>query len=191
MTAVVKYRKYASTKLHQLEKRTDLELPKELLDQFETIVNVATEVKKILGDGWYEEVYQNALAVELRLRGFEAEREVPLDAKYKGETVGTVRPDILVRGEHGFVIEVKRGDMFRGVHQLVQYMKLCGLHVGYLIGFQEEKLTVWPIVSVECENDGSEVYVCELTIKPSKEDVRISTICVCSARRVLDVGVLA
>ena len=133
------------------------------------MIDIAKEVKSILGEGWYEDVYQNAIAVELKLRGYTAELEVPFETRYKGEVVGTVRPDILVRGENGFVIEVKRGDMFRGVHQLVQYLKVTELPVGYVIGFQEEKVTTW------CIFHGSDgvVYVCDGS---------------CVVRRVVDVG---
>ena len=140
-----------------LQSIPDITIPDELKNQFQCIIDIAKEVKKILGEGWYEEVYQNSLAVELRLRGYTAELEVPFETQYKGEVVGTVRPDILVRGENGFVIEVKRGDMFRGVHQLVQYLKVTELHVGYVIGFQEEKVTIWCVVNT---SDGG-VYVCE------------------------------
>ncbi len=163
MTSVIRFRKSGSAKMIQLEKCPDVSVSEEVIDQFFLLYSIAKEGKATLGDGLYEEVYQNALAVEIEMRGFEdVRREVPFDVMYKGLRVGLVRPDIVVRGADGFIVEVKRGDMYRGVHQLVQYLKVSKIPVGYLIGFQEEKLTVWPVlVGYSEENpDETTVYIC-------------------------------
>ena len=46
------------------------------------------EVNKVLGAGFLEKVYENALLFELRLRGLNVENQVPIKVSYKGETVG-------------------------------------------------------------------------------------------------------
>lgn len=46
------------------------------------------EVSKVLGHGFLEKVYENALAAELRNRGLSVETQVPMRVIYKGETVG-------------------------------------------------------------------------------------------------------
>ncbi|KKL47016.1 hypothetical protein LCGC14_2339790, partial [marine sediment metagenome] len=42
------------------------------------------EVNRILGHGFLERVYRNALLIELRKRGLKAESEVPIQVQYKG-----------------------------------------------------------------------------------------------------------
>jgi GxxExxY protein len=54
------------------------------------------EVNRILGAGFLEKVYENALLRELRNRGIKAEGQVPLNVKYKGEVVGEYVVDLLV-----------------------------------------------------------------------------------------------
>ena len=46
------------------------------------------EVNNILGSGFLEKVYENALLVELKKRGLNAKSQVPITVNYKGEVVG-------------------------------------------------------------------------------------------------------
>ena len=52
------------------------------------------EVNKVLGSGFLEKVYENALLVELRRRGLNAEAQVPVQVSYKDEVVGEYFADI-------------------------------------------------------------------------------------------------
>ena len=54
----------------------------------EAVIGAAFEVHRILGYGFLEAVYRNAMAVELRHRGFGAEMEKRLEVHYKSEPVG-------------------------------------------------------------------------------------------------------
>ena len=45
------------------------------------------EVNRVLGHGFLEKVYENALMLELRLRGLKAESQVPLKVYYKENMV--------------------------------------------------------------------------------------------------------
>ena len=51
---------------------------------------------KVLGYGFLEKVYQNALMVELAKRGIRAEKERPLKIHYESEVVGDYVCDIVV-----------------------------------------------------------------------------------------------
>ena len=51
----------------------------------QAIIGAAYEVHNVLGNGYLEKVYQNALAKELRLRGYQAEIEVKIPVYYKDE----------------------------------------------------------------------------------------------------------
>ena len=46
------------------------------------------EVNRVLGLGFLEKVYENALLIELRRRGLRVESQVPIQIQYKGQLVG-------------------------------------------------------------------------------------------------------
>jgi len=81
--------------------------PHERLDNWaRAVVDAALEVHKVLGPGFAESVYEEALAVELSRREIPFERQVPLTVKYnKGFCFGEGRADLLVGGE--LIIELK------------------------------------------------------------------------------------
>lgn len=110
--------------------------PDAALDSFVKIVFLAAlEVHKILGPGFLESVYEEALAIELRLRGVPFERQVPVGIAYKGERVGEGRLDILVGGR--LVVEIKAVSALAPVHtaQVISYLKSTGHQLGVLINF--------------------------------------------------------
>ena len=53
------------------------------------IIGAAIEVHKQLGCGFLESIYQEALAIELRLRQISFRREVKLPVSYKGQVLLT------------------------------------------------------------------------------------------------------
>ena len=60
------------------------------------IIKAFYEVHKILGFGFLEQVYQNALYKELCYRGMKVECQKEILVHYKGETVGRYIADMLV-----------------------------------------------------------------------------------------------
>jgi GxxExxY protein len=100
------------------------------------------EVNKILGPGFLEKVYENALVIELRNRGLVAESQVAIRVEYKNECVGEYIVDILV--ENKVVIEIKTADALSSAHQaqLLNYLKATGLNVGILVNFNKSKADI-------------------------------------------------
>jgi len=43
------------------------------------------EVNRVLGPGFLEKVYENALLIEMRARGYKAESQVPIKVYYKNK----------------------------------------------------------------------------------------------------------
>jgi GxxExxY protein len=73
------------------------------------IIGAAMEVHSRLGCGFLEAVYQEALAIELRVKGVPFEREPELLISYRGETLLTkYRPDFICYGS--VVVELKALD---------------------------------------------------------------------------------
>src|SRR5438132_13919913 len=66
-------------------------------DYSHPIIGAAVEVQRVLGVGLLESAYAGALAIELTERGLRFEREVPIEAAYKGKSVGLgYRADFVV-----------------------------------------------------------------------------------------------
>ena len=103
------------------------------------IIGAAFEVYKLLGYGFLEKVYENALIRELQLRGLHATDQYPIKVIYKDAEVGDYYADILV--ENKVIIEVKTGEAFNPAHeaQLLNYLKATGIKVGLLINFGPQK----------------------------------------------------
>ena len=100
------------------------------------------EVNKVLGSGFLEKVYENALLVELKKRGLKAEGQASISIIYKEETVGDFWADIIV--EHKVLIELKAVDKLQKVHeaQILNYLHATGISVGLLVNFSYPKAEI-------------------------------------------------
>ena len=100
------------------------------------------EVNQILGSGFLEKVYENALAQELRLRGLKVEQQHPIKVVYKENMVGEYCADILV--EDRIIIELKAIDCLKKVHeaQILNYLKGTGHRIGLLVNFTFPKAEI-------------------------------------------------
>ncbi len=105
-------------------------------DEVYAIVGAAMEVYNVLGPGFLEPVYQEALGIEFTSRGipFEPQKELHLSYKdHRLEQKG--EPDFVVYGK--IIVEIKALDCLtsREEAQLLNYLKATGLEVGVLINF--------------------------------------------------------
>jgi GxxExxY protein len=110
--------------------------PGERLDDLaRAVISAAIEVHRHLGPGYLESIYEEALAVELSLRGMPFERQKPIALRYKGHSIGEARLDLLVGNE--LLVELKAVEAFAPVHkaQVISYLKATNLHLGLLINF--------------------------------------------------------
>ena len=104
------------------------------------------EVNRILGSGYLEKVYENALLIELHERGLKAESQVPIRIKYKSKIAGDYIADILV--EEKVIIELKAVEKLTKLHeaQLLNYLKATGINLGILVNFQNKKADIKRLV---------------------------------------------
>jgi GxxExxY protein len=110
--------------------------PDEALDELaRAVLGAAIEVPRHLGPGYLESVYEEALAVELKLRGVPFERQIPIAVSYKGEAVGEGRLDFLVGNR--LLVELKAVDSLAPIHkaQVISYLRATGCHPALLINF--------------------------------------------------------
>jgi GxxExxY protein len=102
------------------------------------VVDAAVAVHRGLGPGLLETVYEVVLVRELRERGLAAEQQVPISIEYHGLKFDEgFRADIVVEGK--VLLELKSVEAVNSVHkkQLLTYLKLTGLKLGYLLNFGE------------------------------------------------------
>ena len=99
------------------------------------VIGAAIEVHRQLGPGLDEGLYENALAIELRLRGIKFSRQVIVPVVYRGEGIGEKRLDLVIEGK--LVVELKAVEQIASVHkaQVLTYLKITGLRLGLLINF--------------------------------------------------------
>jgi len=109
-------------------------------DQTQQIIGCSMEVLNELGHGLLEKPYENALAHEFDLRKIVYEQQPRYEITYKDKVVGEYVPDLIVFKT--IVVDTKVieqiGDHETG--QMINYLKITGLHVGLIINFKYPKL---------------------------------------------------
>jgi len=102
------------------------------------IVDSAVDLHRNLGPGLLETVYEVTLARALERRGLAVQRQVSVPIEYQGETFSEgFRADLIV-GEL-VIVELKSIERVTPAHkkQLLTYLRLTGLKLGYLLNFGE------------------------------------------------------
>lgn len=104
------------------------------------IIGAAMEVHSTLGPGFLENVYEEALAVELDLRNISFERQKNVDVFYKNVKIKNYVCDVMV--ENKVLIELKAlNSLTTNEHaQTLNYLKATGLKVGLLFNFGQKSL---------------------------------------------------
>jgi len=104
-------------------------------DITELIIKAFYTVYNVLGYGFLEKVYRNALVIELRKLGLEVIPEARIVVYYDGEVVGEYLADLLVNGV--VIVEIKAVRQLLEEHeaQLLNYLKATPYEVGLLLNF--------------------------------------------------------
>jgi GxxExxY protein len=104
------------------------------------IMSAVFEVHNQLGPGFTEDIYENALAMELELQGIPFERQKQIQVFYKGRFVGNYRLDIVI--DEKIILELKAvsalNEIFRA--QIDSYLYATGLQLGILINFGSKRV---------------------------------------------------
>ncbi len=103
------------------------------------IVNESIHLHQALGPGLLESVYEAILARRLTKRGLSVERQVPISIEFDGEHFEEgLRADLIVNDK--VIIELKSVERVNNAHkkQLLTYLKLTGMKLGYLLNFGED-----------------------------------------------------
>jgi GxxExxY protein len=103
------------------------------------VVDEAIHLHKALGPGLLETVYEVVLARCFAKRGLKVQRQVAVPIEFEGERFEEgFRADLIVEGK--VLLELKSVEKVNNAHkkQLLTYLKLTGMKLGYLLNFGEE-----------------------------------------------------
>jgi GxxExxY protein len=103
------------------------------------VVDCAVKLHKSLGPGLLETVYEVVLARQLMRAGLAVERQKPIPIEFESMSFDEgFRADLVVNGL--VILELKSIEKVHPVHkkQLLTYLKLTDLKLGYLLNFGDE-----------------------------------------------------
>ncbi len=104
-------------------------------------IGAAIEVHKNVGPGLLESTYENALAYDLKIMGFDVQQQVSMPFVYKEVKLDVgYRIDLLINNK--VIIEIKSVETLAPVHyaQLLTYLRLSDVKLGLLINFNAKTL---------------------------------------------------
>ena len=104
------------------------------------IIGCAMKVHSILGSGFLESVYHNAMIHELSKAGLKVESKKKIIVMYDGIQVGEFESDLFV--EESVIVENKAVLSLAVTHevQTVNYLTATGIEIGLLLNFGVSKL---------------------------------------------------
>ncbi|MPM07967.1 hypothetical protein SDC9_54278 [bioreactor metagenome] len=120
-----------------MEILTDLEFKEETYK----IIGAAMEVHSILGNGFLEAVYHEALCIEFERRNIPYMHEEPLSIKYKNVVLKRKYiPDFFCF--NGIIVEVKASSNLTSddMGQVLNYLKVTGCTLAILLNFGSKSL---------------------------------------------------
>jgi GxxExxY protein len=103
------------------------------------VIMEAIHIHQALGPGLLETVYEAIIARRLVKRGLSVERQAAIPIEFEGESFEEgFRADLIV--ERKVLLELKSVETINNAHkkQLLTYLKLTGIKLGYLLNFGEE-----------------------------------------------------
>ena len=106
------------------------------LDQItQKIIGCVHDVSNVLGAGFLEKVYENAMVLELRKLGLDVVPQAAIRVYYDGQRVGEYNADLLVA--ELVIVELKATRALTQDHeaQLLNYLKATSYEVGLLLNF--------------------------------------------------------
>lgn len=118
-----------------MEDSTFDEIPAEVEWLGRRVIGAAIAVHRVLGPGFKEAIYLEALCLELDQRGLKFEREKPILVTYKGHQIPGQRLDLVVGGV--LIVECKVAESICNVHtrQVTSYLKTTDIRLGFIFNF--------------------------------------------------------
>ncbi len=103
------------------------------------VVDECIQLHRALGPGLLESLYEITLARRLEKKGLVVVRQASVPIKFEGENFDEgFRADLIIEGK--VILELKSVEKISPAHkkQLLTYLKLTGLKLGFLLNFGDE-----------------------------------------------------
>ena len=104
-------------------------------EEFYKIKQACIEVRKVLGNGFLEKVYENALVLLLRELGLKVEQQRPITVYFHEKIVGEYIADVLVNDLVLLELKSAKNIVDQHIAQLLNYLKSTQIEVGLLLNF--------------------------------------------------------
>jgi len=118
-----------------------------LQEETEKIIQICIEVHKILGFGFLELIYKDALQYEFTNSNILFEREKPYVIKYKELVFKRVyHADFVVFNSVILELKAKQCMIDEDVKQVINYLKCSDCKVGLIVNFGRNKIEIKRIV---------------------------------------------
>ena len=115
-----------------------------LKDEVYAVIGAAIEVHRVMGPGFLEPVYQEAMEIESKTRQLSFKSQPVLQIRYKEHTLKKEYiPDFIFYDQ--IIVEIKALDRLSGKEesQILNYLKATGHKVGVLINFGSHPKLEW------------------------------------------------
>jgi len=117
-------------------------------EEYFNIKGAALEVHKLLGSGFLEKVYQDALEIEFQRMNIPYEREKQIKVKYRGiELKHDYFADFVCYGK--IIVEIKAVSAIEDIHkaQVINYLRATDTDLGILMNFGESSLVTHRLIN--------------------------------------------
>ena len=104
----------------------------------DVLIETAVRVHRTIGPGLMESVYEAIVAQQLGKKGLEVNRQVIIPIEYDGARFAEAfRADLII--DNKVIVELKCVEKIHEAHkkQLLTYLRLSGIRLGYLLNFSE------------------------------------------------------
>jgi len=117
------------------------------------IIGAAMEVHRRLGPGFLESVYEEALAVELKINNIKFERQKELPVFYRDKVIKTFVCDFII--DKQIIVELKAIKQIGEIEkiQVISYLKASGIEIGLLINFGNVSLEYKRLINSRKKQD--------------------------------------
>ena len=141
--------------------RKQMNLCPDVREKLQVVVKMCEEVYSEMRKGFSENVYEEALCMELQLRSIQYTRQETIPITYKDKYVGNIRLDILLNSWLPFIFELKAtasNIQTTERWQLVRYMTRKDVPYGAVVNFHQGLTAGLDISFVLCDDDGYYIY---------------------------------
>ncbi len=115
-------------------------VPADVEEVARRVIGCGIKVHRILGPGFKERIYQEAMCLEMNADKLSFEREKEVTVRYRNWEIPGHRLDLVVEGK--IVLELKAVRRLKEIHrrQVVSYLKASNLRLGILMNFNTNLL---------------------------------------------------